>query len=120
MLAVAIASFISLYAGQSLDGLSMEKIVKNKSDIKTENKKIQLFIYSDCYYCIKVTAFLQEHNLLNEIDLVDTYLPENRSWLRQISGKTQAPYLVDSDVDVKMPESLDIITYFTHKFDISI
>ena len=120
MFVVAVTSLVSLYANQLFDGLSMKEAVSNKTDVKSESQKIKLFMYSDCYYCIKVTSFLQQHDLLDKVEFVDAYLPENRSLLRQESGRTQAPYLIDSDADVKMPESLDIIKYLAHKFDILI
>ena len=50
---------------------------------------------------------------------IDAGIPENRELLRSISGKTQAPYLVDVEAGIKMPESLDIIAYFSKKFNVT-
>jgi thiol-disulfide isomerase/thioredoxin len=121
---IAIVGLVSLYAGQSHDEKNVQKesvIEKNEllpSDTRMVEKKIQLFMYDGCPYCVKVSAFLTQYNLLDKVEFIDAGISEHRALLRSISGKTQAPYLVDLDAGINMPESLDIIVYLTKKFNI--
>lgn len=88
-------------------------IIENKLTTQTQELyMIQLYIYQYCPYCTKVITFLQENNLLDQVELVDAQIEANRNKLLEISGRTQAPFLVDSSTDTSMPESDDIIEYF--------
>jgi len=100
----------------------MDQEQKNNTNI-VESKnyhKIQLFVDDNCPFCLKVALFLLNQNLLDQIEFIDANLDENRVLLKQLSGKTQVPYLVDRDVDIKMAESMDIIKYLVQKFNCSV
>ncbi len=115
---------IYLYAGALHDDtVASEKVVESSVEaqlieVPVVEQKIQLFMYDDCPYCVKVTNFLQHHNLMDKVVYIDAGVAENRELLRSISKRTQAPYLVDIDAGVSMPESLDIIAYLTKKFNV--
>jgi len=83
---------------------------------QSEKQKIKLFIYKNCYYCIRVLTYLQEHNLMDFIEIIDADSADNKKLLQAMSGKTQTPYLVDIDAQVCMPESLDIIAYLADRY----
>lgn len=92
-------------------------VIENQLNTQTqENRMIQLYIYQYCPFCTKVITFLKENDLLEQVELIDAGTNENREKLREISGKTQAPFLVDSSTDTAMPESDDIIEYFKNKY----
>jgi thioredoxin 1 len=80
--------------------------------------KIKLFIYTDCFFCTKVISFLEQHRLLDQVELIDANVSENKDLLRSMTGKTQVPYLVDIDCRVAMLESADIIAYLSEKFHV--
>lgn len=82
-------------------------------------QSLQLFVYQNCIFCTRVIDFLQQHHLTDKVMLIDAEDIKNNKVLQQVSGKTQAPYLVDIDDNIKMPESLDIIAYLSRKFNIS-
>jgi thioredoxin 1 len=119
---IAILGFMSLDAGKMQDGISgyeIDTVKKNSMqtvDTQRGKQKIQLFMYDECPYCVRVATFLKQQNLMDKVEFIDAGVSENRELLRSVSGRTQAPYLIDLDADVKMPESLDIIAYFSKKF----
>ena len=117
-LIVIVIGFVCLYAGQTIDELvtQQDPIVESVPSHNIENK-IQLFMYDGCSYCVKVVDFLKQHNLMDKVEFIDAGIAANRELLRSTSGRTQAPYLVDRDAGIKMPESLDIIAYLMKKFD---
>lgn len=78
---------------------------------KVETIMMQLYCYDFCPYCKKVLNFIQEHNLMQHFEIIDAGQTEFRKQLEEISGRTQAPYLVDASNNVSMPESDDIIAY---------
>lgn len=88
----------------------------DQKTIEGQEHKIQLFMYENCMYCTRVLDFLKQYNLMDKVVLVSADKAENRALLRSISGRTQAPYLVDTDAGISMPESLDIILYLGKKF----
>jgi len=113
-----IVGFVSFYATQPD---ANQTVAPQSADVVKEvvtMQKMQLFIYDGCPFCDKVITFLKNNNLLDKVELVDAGLPENKELLQKISNKTQAPYLVDKDASVSMPESNDIIEYFIKKYDI--
>jgi len=114
---ITFAGLMSLYASQIHDEKSKQAIVTTESYTQTQ-QKIKLFMYDGCSYCVKVYLFLQSQNLLHHVEFIDAALPENRDLLRSISGRTQAPYLVDNDAGIKMAESNDIIQYLAKKYNV--
>lgn len=113
-----IVGFVSFYATQP--DANQTVVAQNTQDAQkvVTMQKMQLFIYNGCPFCDKVITFLKNNNLLDKVELVDAGLPENKELLQKVSNKTQAPYLVDKDASVSMPESNDIIEYFIKKYDI--
>lgn len=70
---------------------------------------LELFVLETCPYCQKVMDFLEkEHIKYRKIDISDKSSEES---LIKIGGKRQVPFLVDSDRNVQMYESNDIIEY---------
>lgn len=68
-----------------------------------------LFILETCPYCKKVMAFLDEKGVkYNKVDITET---KNEETLIKMGGKRQVPFLVDSDRNIQMYESNDIIEY---------
>ena len=68
-----------------------------------------LFILETCPYCKKVITFLDENN----IDYIkhDIDDPKEEETLIKLGGKRQVPFLVDTDRNIQMYESDDIIEY---------
>src|SRR3990167_9242529 len=102
---------VSLSAGYD----HTQDLMQQKHELVMHNKPL-LFGYMQCPYCVKVIQFLHSQNLLQNIDFIDSNVPENRELLLKISGKTQVPYLVDQEMNVAMPESDDIIAHFMKKY----
>ena len=70
---------------------------------------IKLFILETCPYCHKVMDFLEhEHMNYEKIDITDK---DSESALIRMGGKRQVPFLVDSERNIQMYESNDIIEY---------
>ena len=70
---------------------------------------LKLFELESCPYCQKVMDFLdKEHMEYEKIDITDK---ESESALIRMGGKRQVPFLVDSDRNIQMYESNDIIEY---------
>ncbi len=70
---------------------------------------LKLFILETCPYCHKVMDFLEhEHMKYEKIDITDK---ESESALIRMGGKRQVPFLLDSDRNIQMYESNDIIEY---------
>ena len=68
-----------------------------------------LFVLDTCPYCIKVMSFLDSNNIkYNKIDISNKASEEA---LIKIGGKRQVPFLVDTDRNIQMYESDDIIEY---------
>ena len=117
-LIVAFIGSIGLYASQMQDQSSVQKFIDGSIELPNAEQKIQLFMYEGCSYCVKVTDFLKQYNLMDKVVLIDAGVEKNREQLRSVSGKIQAPYLVDFDANVMMPESLDVIAYLATKFNV--
>jgi len=121
LLITVVIGLVSLYADQQ-DQTKKDDIVMKKdgeSAPEAVASKIQLFMYEGCFYCVKVRLFLEKYNLIDKIEFIDADVAINKELLKTISGKTQAPYLVDKDANVKMAESEDIIKYLAEKFKIA-
>ncbi len=70
---------------------------------------LELFILENCPYCRKVMDFMDEHKVnYRKIDIKDKASEDS---LIQLGGKRQVPFLVDSDRNIQMYESADIIEY---------
>lgn len=73
-----------------------------------------LYTRTGCPFCAKVLAFAKENNLELEVrDIIEN--PSFEPEMMELGGKTQTPFLVDSEADVKMFESDDIIAYLDDK-----
>lgn len=70
---------------------------------------INLFILKNCPYCRKVMDFLEINNI--EHKLLDINEEQNYDEMMKLGGKRQVPFLFDSDNNVVMYESDDIIEY---------
>lgn len=74
---------------------------------------IELYLAERCPYCVKVRVFLEGAGVAyvsKPIPLGAATSPLKEE-LRKLGGKTQVPYLVDPEKNVKMYESDDIIEY---------
>jgi glutathione S-transferase len=74
---------------------------------------IELYHAERCPYCIKVRQYLENAGVAYiskpvPLGSANSALKEE---LRTIGGKTQVPFLVDPERNVKMYESDDIIAY---------
>ena len=70
---------------------------------------LELFMLETCPYCIKVINFLDsQHMKYRKIDISDK---DSENSLIQIGGKRQVPFLVDTERNIQMYESNDIIEY---------
>lgn len=68
-----------------------------------------LYILENCPYCKKVMKHLEEKHIeFKPMDIVD---PVNLDELLHLGGEKQVPFLVDTDKNVKMYESDEIIKY---------
>ena len=68
-----------------------------------------LYMLEACPYCKKVVENLEEHNL--EFRSLDISNPVNLDELLVLGEKEQVPFLVDTENNVKMYESDEIIQY---------
>ena len=70
---------------------------------------LDLFILETCPYCKKVMSFLDENGVkYTKIDITNKASEEA---LIQMGGKRQVPFLSDTDRNIQMYESDDIIEY---------
>lgn len=79
---------------------------------------IELYHAERCPYCVKVRVFLEEESIAyvsKPVPLGSASSPL-KDELRRLGGKTQVPYLVDPERNVKMYESDDIIDYITEHY----
>ena len=70
---------------------------------------LKLFTTSVCPYCDYVKAEFKKLGV--KYETVDASLPENREELIKLGGKSQVPFLLDEEKNVKMYESRDIVKY---------
>lgn len=94
--------------------LSRSPSEQQKVDLET--KKLQLFQFAACPFCVKVRRTIHK-NALN-IKLVDAKVPENRQLLIDQGGKGTVPCLriEENDQVTWMYESSDIIDYLEKRF----
>lgn len=68
-----------------------------------------LYMLDECPYCKKVKNHLDKKNIsYKALNITD---PVNLDELLHLGGEQQVPFLVDTDKNVKMYESEDIINY---------
>ena len=72
---------------------------------------LDLYVSQYCPYCKKVMKYLDENNI--EYNMLDVGEAENFNKLVKLGGKDQVPFLNDTDNDVLMYESSDIIKYIS-------
>ena len=74
---------------------------------------LDLFVLETCPYCKKVINFLEEMGIQEGINYrkIDISNKESEDSLIKIGGKRQVPFLVDSERNIQMYESDDIIEY---------
>ena len=70
---------------------------------------LELFILESCPYCKKVMTYMDENNI--KYTKIDTSKKASEESLIQIGGKRQVPFLIDTDRNIQMYESADIIEY---------
>ena len=72
---------------------------------------LDLYVSQYCPYCKKVMNYLQENDVeFNMLDVADSV---NFDKLVKLGGKDQVPFLNDTENDVLMYESDDIIDYIS-------
>ena len=72
---------------------------------------LDLYVSQYCPYCKKVMNYLQGNDVdFNMLDVSDS---ENFDKLVKLGGKDQVPFLNDTENDVLMYESDDIIDYIS-------
>jgi glutaredoxin len=77
---------------------------------------IELYELEGCPYCAKVKRKLDEIGLEYESHMVPSS-HANRTEVKEVSGQTGVPVLVDEDNDVEgMPESDDIVAYLEETY----
>ena len=77
---------------------------------------IELFVKVGCPFCAKVLAKLNELKI--PFKEKDIYKEEaNLRELLKLGGKQQVPYLVDTELDVNMYESDDIVAYLQEHYE---
>lgn len=74
-----------------------------------EINMLDLYVSQYCPYCKKVMNYLDENNI--DFNMIDVGSEENFKKLVSLGGKDQVPFLNDTDNDVLMYESGDIIEY---------
>lgn len=70
---------------------------------------LDLYVSEYCPYCKKVMAFLKDKDI--DFNEKDVSVSENFEKLVSLGGKDQVPFLNDTENDVLMYESDDIIAY---------
>lgn len=74
---------------------------------------LDLYISETCPYSIKVMNYFNNHNI--DYNKKDITKGENLEKLIELGGERQVPFLHDTDNDVSMYESDDIIEYVKNK-----
>ena len=72
-----------------------------------------LYVIQGCPYCQKVIDFMNENNII--FNLIDTSSEENAFRLLSLGGREQVPFLNDTQNDVSLYESDDIIEYLKNR-----
>ena len=70
---------------------------------------LELFVLESCPYCKKVMSFLDNKPV--EYRKIDIQNKASEESLIKIGGKRQVPFLIDTERNIQMYESNDIIEY---------
>lgn len=112
---ISITTFIGCFdfnKNKNKEKVATGKIMKN-----IEKAQIKLYSYPNCPYCKKVINYLKSIHQLDKITVVDVTNKANMQELLALnSNNTQCPFLYDSERNVKMLESDDIIKYLSTRF----
>lgn len=71
---------------------------------------LKLYVFEECPYCRKVRKAFEEMGLDYELIFAEWGTPLHEE-VKRLGGKGQVPFLVDTERDVQMYESDDIIAY---------
>ena len=74
---------------------------------------LELYQFEGCPFCGKVRQKMTELGLDFIARQVD---PDDRSRVKEVSGQTNVPVLVDPNTDTTMPESDDIVDYLDEEY----
>lgn len=74
---------------------------------------LELYQFEGCPFCGKVRQKMTELGLDFIAKQVD---PDDRSRVKDVSGQTNVPVLVDPNTDTTMPESDDIVEYLEEHY----
>ena len=74
---------------------------------------LELYQFEGCPFCGKVRQKMTELGLDFIARQVD---PDDRSRVKDVSGQTNVPVLVDPNTDTTMPESDDIVDYLDEEY----
>ncbi len=77
---------------------------------------LELYQKEGCPYCQKVRAKMTELDLDYICRNVRDENSKKEALLTKLGGKVQVPFLVDTDKDVSMYESEDIIKYLEENY----
>lgn len=74
---------------------------------------LTLYYKPTCPFCRRVLAVVDRLGI--QVELLDIHEGDNQATLVALGGKSQVPYLIDTDNNVAMYESDDIVTHLqTH------
>jgi glutaredoxin 3 len=77
---------------------------------------LELYQKEGCPYCQKVRAKMTELDLDYVCRNVRDGSSKKEALLKKLGGKVQVPFLIDTDNDVRMYESDDIVKYLDEKY----
>jgi Glutathione S-transferase len=77
------------------------------------DQMLELYQFESCPYCSKVRKKLTELGIDVKLRQVDK---NDRSRVKEASGQTNVPVLVDPNTDTTMPESSDIVDYLEEHY----
>ena len=79
---------------------------------------LELYHALSCPYCIKVTDYLAETGIkyVSKVTPLGSATNAAKEELRKLGGKIQVPFLADTEKNVQMYESDDIIAYLEKNY----
>lgn len=78
---------------------------------------IELYHSETCRFCVKVRNFLENEGIAYVSKPISfSNNSKIKEELLQLGGKTQVPFLVDPEKNVKMYESDDIVAYIKQNY----
>lgn len=95
---------------------------------EVESSKPTMYIREGCSHCAAVEAFLEENELIDEVNIMETYNNEENQaeldqWFERLSVPTNqmgVPFMVYEDGTKYLGGDTPIISYFSELFDIEI